>query len=175
MRSRVTGTLLVCALLAVAVAGCGGDDGGDEARAADGDRVAPEQWAREATAVCRRHRRQIAAGLDAFLADRGGDGGGGAVVAQAMQAVIIPGFWAQYEELRRLRPPRHDEDFLDLMLSKLSRSLESGEEELPRLFRVKPSGYSEFAEGTLMTEEYGVEGCGSLARSPAAVYRPFLR
>ena len=177
---RTAGRQFVAMLLGVATAaalatGCGG--GGSDGEADPADSVAgsaPAEYAKRATALCLDRRRQITADLDAFAErpDRN-RGLAEAEVRKAVEDVILPGFRSQFEALRRLPPPRGDEDFLALMLFKFAVSLENGEERLARLFRVKLSSYSEFAEGTLMTEEYGVEGCGSLARSPEGVYTAF--
>ena len=148
-----------------ALSSCGGDGGDAPTSPLEGEKKsASDRYAERATTICRKERRAIIARLT---------NSSGMPPAEAMEEVVLPGFRRQYEGLRKLWPPRGDEDFLDLMLSKFSRSLENGEEDLTRLFRVKLSSYSEFAEGTLMTDEYGIEGCGSLGRSPQAVYRGF--
>jgi hypothetical protein len=165
MRPRSLATLAAALIAVPLVAGCG--DAGEGASSASGDAegLSPQaRYVRRATEICRAERKAIAAELA---------GRQGGRTAEALREVVLPGFRRQYEGLRKLWPPRGDEDFLDLMLSKFSRSLENGEEELAGFFRVKLSGYSEFAEGTLMTEEYGIRGCGSQGRSPEAVYRAF--
>jgi hypothetical protein len=169
VRGRSTVVLACVALLAV---GCGDGEGDDGSPTAES--LTEAQYVKRASAICAQHRAQIADGLAPISTKlRQGDALGKAEVSEAMEEVILPGFRSEYEELRRLPPPRGDEDFLDLMLSKFSKSLENGEEDLARFFRVKLSAYSEFAEGTLMTGEYGIEGCGSLRRSPRAVVRAY--
>lgn len=164
MGKRIVLLLVAVVALAVLSAGCGGGDGDETAAAAaDGGSLTKSQYVQRATALCQAERRRISAELDAF------DGS----PAEAMEEVILSGFRTQYEGLRKLTPPSGEEDFLDLMLSKLSISLEDGEEDLARFFRIKASAYSEFAEGSLMTEEFGIKGCGSLATSPRAVYASF--
>jgi hypothetical protein len=164
--------------LALTAIGCGGREDGDEAASqAAGEVVAgltPAQYVKRATALCATQRQQISDELDAFerMAGRSEETVE-EIATEAMEEVILSGFRSQYEGLRKLPPPSGEEDFLDLMLSKFSRSLENGEEDLARFFRVKGSGYSEFAEGTLMTEEFGIKGCGSPGRSPQAVYATF--
>ncbi|HWM62394.1 MAG TPA: hypothetical protein VNP96_00210 [Solirubrobacterales bacterium] len=171
-RRRLTATLVGVAALAALLTGCGGDDAGGESTTTDA--LTKAQYVERATALCARHRDRIAGELRAVSEKLGQDGSlGRAEVEKAMEDVILPGIRSEYEELRKLQPPRGDEDFLDLMLSKFSRSLENGEEDLARLFRIKLSAYSEFAEGTLMTNEYGIKGCGSLRRSPQAVVRAY--
>lgn len=170
MGKRIALLLVAVLALAVLAAGCGDGDGDETAAAAaDGGSPTKAQYVKRATALCRAERLRIAGELEDFAAEGGGD----EVATRAMEEVILPGFRSQYEGLRKLTPPSGEEDFLDLMLSKLSRSLEDGEEDLTRFFRVKPSAYSEFAEGSLMTEEFGIKDCGSLATSPRAVYASF--
>ena len=162
MSRRLLAPLAAVAALTASAAGCG-----DEA-------LTKAEYVKEATALCVKHRREISAELDSFAARRGqGDAAGGRIAAEAMEEVILPGFRAQYRELRELPTPPGDEKFLNLMRSKFAASLKRAEERLATLFHVKPSAYSEFAEGTLMTHEYGIEGCGSLRRSPGAIYAAF--
>lgn len=165
--------LIGSAALASLWTGCGGDDAGGET--ATTDALTKAQYVKKATAICARHRDRIAGQLRAVSEKLGEDGSlGRAEVEEAMEEVILPGFRSEFEDLRELPAPRgDDEDFLLLMLFKLAASLENGEEDLARFFRIKLSAYSEFAEGTLMTNEYGIEGCGSLRRSPRAVVRAY--
>lgn len=158
--------------IALQLAGCGmdGDEGGSASEAAGVklESLTKPRYVQRATELCSDARERMSAGLESLPA-----GGAGRVSAddarEAMEEVILPAFRLEYEGLRQLAPPRGDEAFLDLMLMKFSRSLQIAEDDLSRLFRVKGSGYSEFAEGSLMTREYGIEGCGSLARSPRAI------
>jgi hypothetical protein len=171
-RKRLAAMLAGAVALAALSTGCGDGDGGEEG--ATWESLTKAQYVREATALCASQRGRISRELAPVSEKLGrGDAIGRAEVKEAMEDVILPGFRSEYEELRELRPPRGDEDFLDLMISKFSASLANGEEDLVRFFRLKLSGYSEFAEGTLMTKEYGVEGCGSLRRSPRAVVRAY--
>lgn len=159
---RLSTSLAVGLIAATSLGGCGGSEGDATPAQGWGEvGLSEAQYVKRATAVCRAHRREIAAEL--AEADPIG-------AARAVEEIVLPGFRRQYEGLRRLWPPRGEEDFVDLMLSKFSRSIEDGEEEPTRFFRVKPSGYSEFGEGTLMTEELGIGGCGSQGRSPEDVY-----
>jgi len=171
-RRRLTAMLIGIAALAYLLTGCGGDDAGGETTTTDA--LTKAQYVKRATAICASHRDLIAGELQAVSEKLDQDDSlSKSEVEKAMEDVILPGIRSEYEELRKLSPPRGDEDFLDLMLSKFSRSLENGEEDLARFFRIKLSAYSEFAEGTLMTNEYGIEGCGSLRRSPRAVVRAY--
>jgi hypothetical protein len=173
-RRRVAAMLVGAAALAAPMAGCGG---GEESPATAGDGAegpTKAQYVKRATAICEKHRAQIAGELAPIGARlRQGKAVDRAEIEEAMEGTILPAFRSEYEELRRLRPPRGEEDFLDLLLSKFSRALENGEESLARFFRIKLSAYSEFAEGSLMTQEFGIRGCGSPRRSPRAVVRAY--
>ena len=162
---RSLATLLALSALTASSAGCGESGGGSTAGDIGEAPLTKPQYARAATALCRRHRRQIVRELDRMGADP--------PMQRAFDDVVLPGFRAQYEGLRELSIPPGDEHFLHLMQSKFKASLGHGEEDLAKFFHIKPSDYSEFAEGTLMTREYGIKGCGSLARSPAALLAKF--
>jgi hypothetical protein len=164
------------AIVAVLASGCGTDEGESDGTAAAlpvQPRLTKPEYAKEATAICLRERQRMSSDLEPFLAKMKGAEASPEIVSQALEEVVFPGFRAQYEGLRALTPPLKDADFTDLMLYKFSRSLENGEEDLGHFFRIKPSAYSEFAEGTLMTKEYGIKACGSLRRSPAAILEDF--
>lgn len=170
--------LAIIAVVAASVSGCGsGESGGDDTAAASASpvqvRLTEAEYAKAATALCVRERQRMSAGLEPFRAGLEGGEPPPRIVRQALEEVVLPGFRAQYEGLRTLTPPLRDADFTDLMVYKFSRALENAEEDLDRFFRIKPSDYSEFAEGTLMTREYGIKGCGSLRRSPEAVLEGF--
>jgi hypothetical protein len=166
---RVLAALLALSTLAACSAGCG-ESGGNSAGGNAGEPLTKAQYVRAATALCRRHRRQIAGELNQMGA---GPPFSAVAVKGAFDDVVLPGFRAEYEALRKLPIPPGDEHFLRLMQSKFEASLGHGEEDLARLFRIKRSDYSEFAEGTLMTHEYGIEGCGSPRRSARAVLAAF--
>jgi hypothetical protein len=163
------------ALAALLASGCGGGAGGGDDTAAEPSqaRLSKAGYVRAATALCARERQRMSAGLAAFRAKLEAGEPSQKLVGRALDEVVLPGFRVQYEGLRALIPPLEDADFIDLMLFKFSRSLENAEEGLNRFFRIKPSDYSEFAEGTLMTKEYGIRACGSLRRSPEAVLEDF--
>ena len=163
--------LLIVAATAAALPGCGGDDG--SSTAAETVPATKAGFVKAASAVCTGEQQLIAEELKPFFAKIEAGEATPALERQAMEEVVLPGFRAQYEGLRRLTPPQEDADFVDWLLLKFSRSLENGEEDLAKFFHVKPSAYSEFAEGTLMTKEYGIKGCGSLRRSPPAVLEDF--
>lgn len=170
------GVLACIAVIAVLASGCGGgEEGGDGTAAADPDRarLTESEYAKAATAICVRERQRMTAELEPILAKLEAEQTPPGTVVQALEEVVLPGFRMQYEGLRALTPPLQDADFTDLMLYKFSRSLENGEEDLNHFFRIKPSAYSEFAEGTLMTREYGIRACGSLRRSPEALLEDF--
>lgn len=169
MRGRLAAALVGAAALALMLGGCGSGEEGETT--AVPKRPTEVEYAKEAQRLCVQRRQRLSGELVALAKENGQTGPASkAEVGEAFEQVILPGFRSQFEALRRLTPPRGDEDFLALMLFKFATSLENGEERLARLFRVKLSGYSEFAEGTLMTHEYGIEGCGSLGRSPRAIY-----
>lgn len=172
-RRRLTAIVTGVALAALA-AGCGGGEESPATAGADGGGLSKAQYVRRASAICAKHRAQISDRLAALSEKiREGNALGGAEVEEAMEDAVLPGLRSEYEELRKLLPPRGDEDFLDLMLARLSASLENGEQDVERFFHLTASGYSQFGEGTLMTEEYGLDGCGSQARSAKAVVRAY--
>jgi hypothetical protein len=145
--------------VALSLAGCGGDD---EAPAGE-RKLTKAEYAREANALCQVDRERVRDEVESFMKGRDSAGRTSEEAAKkAIGEVVLDGFRSQYEGLRRLFPPRGDEDFLDLMLSTFSRSLEEGEEDVWKLFREEPSGYTEFGEGTVMAMEYGIRWCGSL-------------
>jgi len=162
-------------MVAALAIGCGGAGEGSStaATALEQKRLTKAEYVKEATALCVREKAQIIAKLEPLLSKFEKGEGTPELASQAMEEVILPGFRVQYEDLRALVPPWKDADFLDLMLLKFSRSIEDGEEDLAKFFHIKPSTYSEFVEGTLMTREFGVKGCGSLRRSPEAVLEAF--
>jgi hypothetical protein len=166
---RLAAALIGAAALVLMLGGCGGAEEGDGTTALK--RPTEAGYAKEAQRLCVERRLRLSDELGALAKANGQAGPASkAEVEEAFEQVILPGFRSQFEALRRLSPPHGDEDFLALMLFKFASSLENGEERLARLFRVKLSGYSEFAEGTLMTHEYGIKGCGSLGRSARGIY-----
>jgi hypothetical protein len=169
-RKRLVATLLGGAVLVALLTGCGGGEEENEPPA----HLTEAQYKKRTKAICTEHRAQITNELGALSRKFQRDEPVGKVEARkALTDVILPGVRTQYEEMRRLPPPRGDEDFLDLMLSTFSRSLENGEESLARFFYVKPSSYTEFGEGTVMAWEYGSIECGSFGRSLEAVVRNY--
>jgi len=156
--------LAVLGVSAAPLVGCGGGAPGSLSEAA---------YVRRATDVCRESRRRIASALDSLGKGRRDLRAAGELASTELEEVVLPGFRSQYQELRELPIPAGDAHFLRLMQSKFAASLAHGEESLARLFRIKRSGYSEFAEATLMAREYGIDGCGSLGRSPRAVLAGF--
>lgn len=174
VRKRLAAMLVCVVALPTLLVGCGDGEESPDTAGKGAEAPTKAQYVKRATTICEKHRAQIADELAPVTAKlRQGEAVSRAEVEATMNDVILPGFRSEYEELRRLRPPRGEEDFLDLLLSKLSRALENGEEDLARFFRVKLSAYSEFAEGSLMTQELGIKGCGSLRRSPRALVRAY--
>jgi hypothetical protein len=171
-RQRLTATLVGVVVVAALLTGCGGGDEANEATA----HLTKAQYEQRAKAICAQAHAQIGEGLAALPRKIArGDAIGRAEAREALTEVILPRVRSQYEAMRRLPPPRGDEDFLDLMLSTLSRSLETGEESLARFFHIKASAYTEFGEATVMTGEYGVRGCGSFGHSAQEVVGDYLR
>jgi hypothetical protein len=162
------------AIAAALVMGCGGGEVATSSTTAhEKKRLTKAEYVREATALCLKERQWISTQLEPLLVRFDEGDASPKLARQTVETVVLPGYRVQYEGLRALVPPWEDADFLDLMLLKLSRSIEDGENHLAKFFRIKPSDYSEFAEGSLMTREYGIKGCGSLRRSPEAVLEDF--
>lgn len=174
MNAAARVALAGAAMAAALTIGCGGGKEASSPVAAPEQRhLTKAEYVKEATALCVREKARITAKLEPLLSKFEKGEGTPELARQAMDEVVLPGFRVQYEGLRALVPPWKDADFLDLMLLKFSRSIEDGEEDLPKFFRIKPSTYSEFVEGTLMTREFGIKGCGSRRRSPEATLEDF--
>lgn len=162
-------------MAAALAVGCGRGEETDStaATAPEPGHLTKAEYVKKATALCVREKRRITAKLEPLLSKFEKGEGSPGLARQAMKTVVLPAFRVQYEGLRALVPSWKDADFLDLMLLKFSRSIEDGEEDLAKFFRLKPSTYSEFMEGTLMTREFGIKGCGSRRRSPEATLEDF--
>lgn len=130
-RCRLRVLVVIAALPAASAAGCGGD----------GEKPAPtkKEFIAQAKAVCRAAERDLKAGGATIYTGDGVDEEERAVVKEK----VVPIFRRQVDELRKLTPPRGDEQTIEKALSAAERDLD----DLVKDPSTVPKGWQEFIRG----------------------------
>jgi hypothetical protein len=150
------------AVLPFLVAGCGGGSSSSDETVA---KLTKAEYVKKASAICAANGRRMGAALTSYTKKHPlGKNAGEAQADELIEAVALPGFRAEVEELQDLPAPRGDEAQVEVMLAKFEAGLEGGEEDPASLF---VSAKSEFAKGTKLAEAFGLSGCGRLFVSRA--------
>jgi predicted outer membrane protein len=147
------------AVLALAIAGCGGDDD-DEAAASP---ITKAEFIKQADAACKKGEQQTQVAFGAFVAERRQEGEASLkpnqeTYSELVDAALVPQVEQEVAELRELGAPAGDEEQVDAFVD--------AREEAIELAEANPSasvtdGSKIFGKSDTLAAEYGLKICGS--------------
>lgn len=153
MYGRISGALVLAALLAagaIFVAGCGGGEDTAEATAT----LSKSEFAAQAHAICAKNRKDREAVLNRYY-DKAGGGNEKASFEALLDKSILPSLQAELRGLENLNPPEADQQTVDKMVASLARNIEEIEDQ-----RLAAIGNSQlFAAFEKEAKAYGFD-CG---------------
>jgi predicted Zn-dependent protease len=140
-------------VVALVLAGCGGDDGSSQAS------ISKEQFVAKMNAICKRANRRSEAGFAAILkAFKRGEKPSQAEYEEAVGTALVPSVKREIEEIKRLDVPSGDEDEIYEILEALEEGVETAERN-PQAVIV--SSDAVYGIASRLAGEYGLEVCGS--------------
>lgn len=156
MNKLYVGIVAACAALAMIVGGCGG---GDEETSAAGAELSKAEFLKQGNAICAKGNKEVSKGYEAFAKERNlqNQEPTEELLAEAVEAVLLPSVTRQVEELRELGAPAGDEKQVDKILTAAEKAIEETEE------KPAPAGVTTggpFAEAKELAAAYGLKRCG---------------
>lgn len=140
-------------LVALVLAGCGGDDDSNEAS------ISKAQFIKKADQVCKEANKRMEAAFVAFLeGNRDITRPDGPAVEGLVGKILVPSIKREISELEALGTPDGDEDEIDEILTALEEGVETAEDN-PKV--VTGSADTVFGIASRLAEEYGLKICGS--------------
>ncbi len=153
MGTRLTSLGAGALVIALIVAGCGGDDSSSTS-------ISKEEFIAKADAVCQKAAKRLEKGLVGFLVK-------GKKIQKPSQAdnekfvvtVLIPSLRREIKEMQALGIPDGDEEKVGAMIDALKEGLETAEDNP----EVVAAGGTDvvFGISSRLAGEYGIETCGS--------------
>jgi hypothetical protein len=146
MRSRLSGGLLLTAILSVGVvaAGCGGG----------GDNLTKAAFTTQGNAICKKGNQEINKGANQVFT---GQKPSQAQIDKFTNDTLIPSVQSEIDQLNDLNPPSADEDRVNAILDEAQSALDKVKKD-PTLVQ----GNSDpFKKANQLAKDYGLQVCGS--------------
>jgi hypothetical protein len=143
MKGRIRGAALMA--LALAAAGCGGDDDKGPTKAA---------YIAKADAICKASDAKIEAAAGQIA-----DPNDAEAVKAFVTATLIPNVEGQVKELRALDKPKDDADEIDAIYDAVEAGVAKGKSD-PASLLSATTGVSPFADANTKAQAYGMKSCG---------------
>lgn len=156
---------LLCAALALAIAGCGGDDetsttasstttAAGATGTSGGTPLTKEEFIAQADAICAAGDKTIDAAGQAL-----GQNPSQEEINQAITETVIPTISGEFDAIEELTPPEGDQDTIAELLASGRAAIAEIEENPDSAFAAGQD--SPFAEVNQMAQDYGLKDCGS--------------
>jgi Flp pilus assembly protein TadD len=140
---------LLCAGLALVIAGCGGDD-----ESSSSTSMTKDEFIAQADAICQ-------AGKDALDAagQQLGQNPTDEQLRQAITDTVIPTLEGEFDDIEALTPPAGDEDEVAAIIAAGRSGIDEAKDNPDRLFAAGQD--SPFADANRLAQDYGLKVCGS--------------
>lgn len=151
-------TLLAALAMAAIAAGCGSDDGGEEALTTAS--LGKAEYIEQVDDICARDRRKTSRELEAYVAQRSSNAAqsdGDEVFTEAVRAIFLPALQAKIEEIRALGAPSGDEDQVEVFLDAMQRTIDELNE---RSVGSLGAFGEELQPAADIARNYGFKSCG---------------
>jgi len=154
---RVGRAVTLCAaVVAVAIAGCGGSD--DEP-------LTKGEFVAQASSICKRSDEEIVQRLSTYMREQPNEGAGQTqdqLFAGAVDDVLLPAVETQIQAIGSLEPPPADEKPVSAYLGAMERGVEAVERAGPTYTSLKASLYEfekRFLPAGRIAGDYGLKNC----------------
>jgi formaldehyde-activating enzyme involved in methanogenesis len=139
-------------VVALVLAGCGGDDSGEAS-------ISKEQFVAQMDAICKRaNKRSEVAFASVLKAFKRGEKPSQAEYEKAVSTALVPTVKREIEEIEKLDAPSGDESEIDEIVDALEEGVETAERN-PQAVIV--SSDAVYGIASRLAGEYGLEVCGS--------------
>jgi hypothetical protein len=164
--AKVANLVLVGALAAVAIGGCGGqEDSSGQAKKESTvhiglpvyiNSLTKEQYLQQADRICRKSWADLLGYFVKYRRQRAGKDSEAAIFAYAAQEYFLPSAQFWFDDVSYLGAPRGDEEEVEDMLKALQLAVHSAEELRIPSPRVLVAAFSSFNR---LAREYGLDAC----------------
>ena len=156
MSKRFTALFAALAVLAMIVAGCGGDSDSTESTSS----LTKAEFVKQGNAICAKGEKEIEEGFEEFAKENNlpeNKQPSKAQLTEAVEEVVLPTVDEQVESIRDLGLPSEGGEEADEVLKAAEEAIEKGEEDPASLASEKADP---FAKANKLARDYGLTKCG---------------
>lgn len=156
MSKRFIALFAALAVLAMIVAGCGGDSDSTESTSS----LTKAEFLKQGNAICAKGEKEIEEGFEEFAKENNlpeNKQPSKAQLTEAVEEVVLPAVDEQVESIRDLGLPSEGGEEADEVLKAAEEAIEKGEEDPASLANEKADP---FAKANKLARDYGLTKCG---------------